>query len=163
MNFESTFAAVGFSGGIAIGQLQASCAAAPEMPGVYAVLRKSSAPVQLLQSSSGGRFKNRNPSTAIAKLQARWLPDAEVLYIGKAGGSRQRSTLRSRIHSYMQFGLGQPCAHWGGRYIWQLAGAKELVVSWAAIPNEEPAQVESRLLHEFVQSYNRLPFANLRR
>jgi len=163
MNFEATFAAVGFSGGIAIGQLQASCAIVPETLGVYAVVRRSSAPVRFLQASSGGRFKNRDPSAPVAKLQARWLPDAKVLYIGKAGGSRQRSTLRSRLHSYMQFGLGQPCAHWGGRYIWQLAGAKELVVYWAAIPNEEPAQVESRLLHAFVQSYSRLPFANLRR
>jgi len=163
MNFESNFAAIGFAGGITIDQLQASCASVPETPGVYAVVRKSEGPVHFLQTSSGGRFKNRDPSVPIAKLQARWLPQAEVLYIGKAGGSGQRSTLHSRLHSYMQFGLGQPCAHWGGRYIWQLADAKHLAVYWVAIPHAEPAHVESRLLNEFVQTYNHFPFANLRR
>jgi len=162
VDFESTFAAIGFTGGIPIEQLQVSCACVPEEQGIYAILRKSSSPVQFERSSSGGHFKNRNPAAPIARLESRWVPHTEVVYIGKAGGAVQRSTLRSRLNSYMQFGLGQPCAHWGGRYIWQLSDAKHLLVFWALTHNEEPSHVESRLLEEFVQTYGRLPFANLR-
>lgn len=161
MSFDSRFAALAFTGEVRIEQLQISCSVVPDAQGVYAVVRESTAPVQFLATSCGGRFKNRDPSVDIATLEERWLAQAKVLYIGKAGGTELRSTLRKRLHTYMQFGLGCPCAHWGGRYIWQLADAAQLLVLWA--PTSEPAKTESLLLDGFTQSYGQLPFANLRR
>lgn len=161
MSFDSRFAALAFAGKVRIEQLQVSCAVVPDVQGVYAVVRECVTPVQFLAASSGGYFKKRDPSVDIATLQERWLPQAKVLYLGKAGGAGLGSTLRKRLHTYMQFGLGRPCAHWGGRYIWQLVDARQLVVLWA--PTSEPAQTESLLLDEFMQSYGQLPFANLRR
>jgi hypothetical protein len=93
----------------------------------------------------------------------RWIPSASVVYIGKAGGNDQRATLRARIRSFMQFGLGYPCSHWGGRCIWQLADAKALRVYWAVTHDEEPMTAESQLIDAFRQSYGGLPFANLLR
>ena len=36
-----------------------------------------------LAKSVGGRFKRRNPSLLQAALEAEWIEDADVLYIGK--------------------------------------------------------------------------------
>jgi hypothetical protein len=56
-------------------------------PGVYAVLRCSPAPPRFLTVSSAGWFKNKNPSVPLAKLEAAWITDTELLYIGKADAS----------------------------------------------------------------------------
>ena len=61
----------------------------------------------------------------------------------------------------MQFGLGKPCAHWGGRYIWQLADAKDLLVYWKPTLGRDPRLVEKAMLSKFVEKYGCLPFANL--
>lgn len=135
----------------------------PETRGVYLVARKSRKPVRFLAESCGGKFKQREPSVAEESLKKRWLSAPVVLYVGKAGGTDQATSLRARLHSYMRFGLGQPCAHWGGRYIWQLADARDLLVFWKATPRIEPKVAESKLLSEFRDLYGQLPFANLRR
>ncbi len=166
LNFESpsSFRALGFSDSKTISNLQASCGAVPQTSGVYLVARESNEPVRFLKHSTGGHFKRRDPSVLIERLERRWMTKPRVLYIGKAGGAIQKSNLRERIHSYMQFGLGNPCSHWGGRYIWQLADAKNLIVYWRpTLSAEEPSKLESVLLDAFIRSYGRLPFANLRR
>lgn len=165
MNFESIDKLVdfGFVGGDTIRRLQSTCAAVPESCGIYLVARKSRKPVRFLEQSTGGHFKKRDPSVSEEKLSKRWLSVPKVLYIGKAGATDQSTTLRGRLHSYMQFGLGKPCAHWGGRYIWQIADGKDLLVFWKETPRVEPDVAESGLLSEFRELYGRLPFANLRR
>jgi hypothetical protein len=163
MEWQQTVAEFDFLGGSSIEDLQTSCKAIPDVAGVYILKRTSQAPVQFLSVGSGGRFRGRNPTVAVSRLEERWISNADVVYIGKAGGDNQRASLRSRIRSFMQFGLGKPCPHWGGRCIWQLADASSLSVFWAATPNEEPKCAESRLIDAFYRSYNQLPFANLRR
>lgn len=78
-----------------------------------------------------------------------------MIYIGKA------AVLRDRLRGYMRFGEGKPAPHWGGRYIWQLADAKSLLVCWKATPDEAPRLVERRLIQEFCAQYGKRPFANL--
>jgi hypothetical protein len=53
--------------------------------------------------------------------------------------------------------------HWGGRYIWQLADSRELLVAWHAISWTEVARdYEKRLLGAFVEMHGGArPFANL--
>lgn len=153
----------GFVGGIRIADLQVSCRNLPQERGVYLVTRKNKHPATFVKSSTGGHFKKRDPSVPDPVLKERWLARPRVIYIGKAGGNAKRSTIQDRLNWFMQFGLGRRCAHWGGRYIWQLADAKDLVVYWKTTPRADPRQVEKALLREFIQKYGRLPFANLRR
>lgn len=157
----------GFEGGVRVSELQRSCqeqqgcSAVPRVPGIYLIVRRSAHPVRFSKVSRGGWFKQRNPTLSVTTLKQQWLTRAKILYVGKAGGSRQRATLRSRVRSYMRFGLGQACAHWGGRCIWQLADAEDLVVYWKPTPRQEPRQLEKSVLKAFVQRYGQRPFANL--
>lgn len=152
----------GFSGGVSVSDLQASCKSVPAEQGVYLVVRESDQPVRFLEVGTGGRFKGRDPSVSVSVLETRWLVQPKVLYVGKAGGISNRTTLQGRVHSLMRFGLGRPCAHWGGRYIWQLVDARKLAVFWKQT-HEEPRQVEKAILCAFIERYGQLPFANLKR
>lgn len=98
----------------------------PRRFGVYVVLRPSEEPVQFLISNPGGRFKGRDPSATEGALSAKWVEGTPVIYIGKA----ETQTLRKRLDQYRRFGAGEPIGHWGGRYIWQLADADQLLVAW---------------------------------
>lgn len=157
----------GFIGGVRISELQRSgqprqaCLVVPPEPGVYLIVRKSVRAVRFSKVSCGGWFKQRNPALPVANLKGRWVTRAKILYIGKAGGPGQRATLRSRLRSYMRFGLGEACAHWGGRCIWQLPDAESLWVYWKVTTRQTPRQAEKGLLKDFVQRYGRHPFANL--
>jgi hypothetical protein len=62
----------------------------------------------------------------------------------------------------LAFGEGKPVGHWGGRYIWQLAGSWEFRVAWRETCGEEPRIVESRLIAELRRATRTLPFANLK-
>jgi hypothetical protein len=103
-------------------------------------------------------FKGRDPNVPIATLEAAWRPDACVVYIGKA------NVLQTRLRLYARFGAGEPVAHWGGRYIWQLAHADELLVAWRTVGDDVDAARadEIRLMARFRELHDgRLSFANL--
>ena len=134
----------------------------PEKAGIYKILRSNLNPPAFLPKSPAGWFKGRDPSASKDDLQKKWVPGAEIIYIGKAGGESQDTTLRSRIKALLDFGKGRPVAHWGGRYIWQLKDADDLSICWETCEAEDPSVVEKRLLEEFRMKYGRLPFANLR-
>ena len=170
MDFENLkrLAQFGFEGGVRVSELQRACqerqgcSAVPHVPGIYLIVRRTTRrPVLFSKASRGGWFKARNPALPVPVLRQRWVARAKIVYIGKAGGPGQRATLRSRLRSYMRFGLGQACAHWGGRSIWQLTDAEDLRVYWKATPRRAPRQVEKQLLDAFVQRYGQRPFANL--
>ena len=82
------------------------------------------------------------------------MPDAAVVYIGKAG------SLSERVGSLIAFGNGHAAGHRGGRYLWQLADAEDLLVAWR--PEDEPERAEAALLDAFRAQHGVLPFANLR-
>ena len=82
------------------------------------------------------------------------MPDAAVVYIGKAG------SLSERVGSLIAFGTGHPVGHRGGRYLWQLADAQSLLVAWRS--EDEPERAEAALLDAFRAQHGVLPFANLR-
>ena len=56
----------------------------PTAPGVYVVARGSGSDPTFLESSPAGHFKGKDPTAAISVLKQRWVPDTEVIYIGKA-------------------------------------------------------------------------------
>jgi hypothetical protein len=150
----------GFEGFVTISALQTSnCGQVPDKPGVYLILRSSTAPPDFLSESVGGHFKGKSPTVAVSQLQGKWVENALVLNIGKAGPGK--ATLRSRLKQYFRFGRGEAVGHHGGRYIWQLAHSGNLLVCWKVTPNDIPRGVEKALIEAFETVYGRLPFANL--
>jgi len=136
----------------------------PERIGVYMVIRESDEPPTFLEKSLAGHFKGRDPTVPIEKLREQWVDRTVTLYIGKAGGPRQNTTIRKRLDTYFKFGEGQPVSHWGGRLIWQLEGSESLLICWLETPKENPRHVEKDLLAQFKKTHDeRLPFANLQK
>jgi hypothetical protein len=129
----------------------------PALPAAYVVYRCDMSEPVFLTSSSGGRFKDRDPSVAIPTLRAKWVPRARVVYIGKANVASQR------LRQFARFGTGERVGHWGGRYIWQLADSTDLLVAWHGIAWSETARdYEKRLLARFGELHGGAkPFANL--
>ena len=129
--------------------------------GVYRVLRESDDAPVFSPASLPGRFKGREPSVALEKLAAAWVPDEQLIYIGRAAvGPSGRHGIAKRLDEYRRHGAGQPVGHWGGRCISQLADHDDLLVAWR--PDDDPS-AKTDLLDEFVTDHGRLRFANLRR
>lgn len=153
----------GFTGFVTVNALMDDISVVPKVPGVYVVMRKSEDTPVFLAAGTGGHFNGRNPNVSVDELKGHWVEGASIVYIGKAGGSDSSVTLRKRLKQYMRFGQGEPIGHWGGRYIWQLADAKELIVCWKKITDKEPKDVESLMINEFKEWHgHKRPFANLR-
>lgn len=151
----------GFSGFVAVGQLKKRIDVVPAEQGVYAVLYAAGKEPEFVQRGTGGFFRG-DPNVPVSELKANWVNGADIIYIGKAGGEGVKATLRSRLSQYMKFGSGKPVGHKGGRYIWQLADADNLVVCWKVL-NTDPRDYERQMISDFKAAYagNR-PFANLK-
>jgi hypothetical protein len=131
----------------------------PTAAGVYAVLRAGSdQPVTFLTTSPAGIIGGRDPSVSLDTLAEAWVNEVEVLYFGKASGSG--GGLRRRLGTYRRHGAGRPSRHWGGRYIWQLGDADQLLVAWKLTPSEKPEIAEACLIRQFVVATGQRPFAN---
>ena len=141
----------GFQGFVRFAELDP--ANPPMVGGIYAVLRESHGPPTFLEVSPAGRFKERDPTVTVQVLRQKWVEASPTVYIGKA------TNLRKRLRQYRDFGLGRPVGHWGGRFIWQLADADQLIVAWK--PTESPGQDEAMLIRRFREEHGALPFANL--
>ena len=155
--------AQGFEGFKTMGELmEGSRTQIPVQKGVYVVLRESESAPKFLTEGTGGFFKGKNPNVSIAELEANWVEGTPVVYIGKAGGAGSSATLQKRLGQYLRFGQGCNIGHWGGRYIWQLADSRDLVVCWKVLTSDDPREVELQMITEFKAAHggNR-PFANL--
>ena len=145
----------GFTGFIPVSELrEGGLKMTPDVPGVYVVLRVSERAPEFLETGSGGHFKGKNPNVPVAELAANWVDGTPVVYIGKA------TSLRKRISQYLRFGQGKPVGHWGGRYIWQLADASQLLFCWKEVDGD-PEAVETEMISAFRDCYGGRPFANL--
>lgn len=148
----------GFCGFVTVGQLMASPNLVPPESGVYMILRDNSNTPEFLNIGTGGFFKGQNPNVSIEELHDNWISDSPVLYIGKASTS-----LKKRLRDYMRFGAGKSAGHYGGRYIWQLADNRDLIVCWKPISDCDPQQIEAEMIQMFKKEHSgRRPFANLK-
>lgn len=145
----------GFKGFIPVSELRdGALNMIPDVSGVYMVLRVSDEAPVFLEKGSGGYFKGKEPNVSVAELEANYVDGASVVYIGKA------TSLRKRIRAYIRFGQGKPVGHWGGRYIWQLADASQLLFCWMPVDGDADA-VETDMICRFRDRYGCRPFANL--
>jgi hypothetical protein len=143
----------GFVGWITFSQMHTEDKV-PRSGGVYVVARTTTDPPAFLATNPGGRFKDQDPTVPDAALRSNWVDGSEVVYIGKA------DELRRRLRQFSDFGTGKPVGHWGGRLIWQLGDAEQLLVAWKETPGQVPKQVETDLISEFRATYGKPPFAN---
>ena len=146
----------GFQGFMAIRELENNAEAVVTRPGIYVVIRIDDGHPHFLVQNPGGRPRGQDPTVPISRLQEKWVPNAQTLYIG----STERQ-LRDRIGELVQFSRGQNVGHRGGRYLWQVECSCDFKVAW--LEHENPKRKEQELLTEFERCFGRLPFANLRR
>lgn len=134
----------------------------PQRTGLVAVLAPAGFQPRFLQKSTAGIFKKKDPSLPLSALEGEWVPDAAVLYIGKAGpGSKGNRGLRRQVQAFVDFGAGKPPGQWDGRLIWQLADAGSLIVAWKELAADQLNDAEADAHSAFHGEYGRLPFANL--
>jgi hypothetical protein len=162
MHGINTIRTEGFVGFKTVDELQSSSLAeVPPKPGVYLVLRLADQPPTFRQVSTGGFFKKKDPTVPIADLQARWVADTPIMYIGKAGGGDSGATLQGRIAQLLDFGAGKPVGHYGGRFLWQLADSRALTICWKILSDDDPRAVEKAMIQDFGTVFGRRPFANI--
>lgn len=157
--------------GIRIGDYENNRAIAnniPDIKGVYVVISATLPEESYLKVGSGGFFKGKNPNVSEEFMLRNWVNNTHILYIGKAGGANANgtissSTLKERISAYLKFGQGDNVGHWGGRLIWQLQYCRNLFIYWRTCTDDEnPVELEKRMICEFEENYGKMPFANLR-
>jgi len=149
----------GFKGFICVGQLMKNgFSVIDDAPGVYLILRRSAEPPIFLEKGTGGWFKGMDPNVPVSVFKEKWVDGTEIMYIGKAGTS-----LKKRLRTYMRFGMGLDSPHKGGRYIWQLADSRDLLVCWKVLPSGiDPELFEKMMIADFVKKFGSIPLANLR-
>ena len=151
----------GFVGFLKISDLMKDSSKIPDSPGVYMVLYPGKDIPTFIHPGTGGFFKDKDPNKPESFLQQNWVKDTVVVYIGKAGGTGKSATLFTRLRMYLRFGQGAPVGHYGGRLIWQIKNSGDLLICWKTMISGEPRNVEAGLIGEFVNHYDKRPFANL--
>jgi hypothetical protein len=148
----------GFAGWVTWSTCPAALKAIPtDAGGVYIVTRpETHSPPSFLTRSPAGTFRG-DPTVEPAVLESNWVGGASVVYIGKA----DHGQLRRRLSSFVRFGRGGSARHWGGRLIWQMGEAEQLVVAWRVLATHlAPSAEEEVLLAAFRGAYGKAPFAN---
>lgn len=106
------------------------------------------------------------------RLSEFWLPDENILYIGKAPKRKNGNGLGKRIDEYYRTEIGAGSPHSGGQWIKTLNNLSDCYVYYAPISN--PSLVEEQMLSYFMVNVSNetksklrdpelpLPFANIR-
>lgn len=131
----------------------------PDTEGVYVLVRESPGSPKFLTESPARVKVGRVAAYDPADLSRRWHPRVPVVYIGMAGRRNGRGGLRTRLAAFRRMSSG----HAGGRSIWQLADASDLLIGWLEMPAGDPDGYETSLLNAFEKKFGGPPYANRRR
>ena len=162
---DNLFTYFNWEGGIAIKDWKAKNQNHEKLDGagVYIVVRPTQDPPSFLSANPAPELKGRKHKETPEMLANLWVLGSPIVYIGKAGGTGQKATLRSRLNAYVKYGFENlKYSHWGGRLIWQVKGSKDFLLYWTSSDQQEPSAIESELLLRFTKCYGKKPFANLR-
>ena len=154
--------ALGYEGFFTVSQLRdEGVDGVPIEPGAWVVLREGSSSVpRFLPRSTAATWRGQDPTQTADALGSRWVANAYVLYVGVAPGTGVRHLLQQRIKRFLRFGSGRNVAHWGGRFVWQLAGASSLRIAWRVTSAADARQAADETLAAFFDRHGMQPFAN---
>lgn len=142
-----------------IGQLyHDKCTAIPNEKGIYVIIVPDSFMVEFSnQTTAISEFNGQTLLYPKAELISKFdRTDKKVLYIGKAGGAKNR--LKQRIRQYIKYGYKESNNHRGGRAIWQISNNKHLLIGYLIC--DAPEAKEQQLLVEYYKKYQTYPVAN---
>ncbi len=121
-------------------------------------------------------FKVDNKPATLTNVKNRlkdfWLPDENILYIGKAPNRKRGSGISKRVNEYYQTIIGNGSPHSGGQWIKTLKNLNTFTVHYGLC--DKPDEIEDRMLELFMQNvseeskkklYDRnkpIPFANIK-
>lgn len=130
----------------------------PNEKGIYVVLKPEEMILNLLPTTTAiTSYNNRNLLYDLDALNKKYNnSDKTLLYIGKAGGEKNK--LKSRIGQLVRYGYGEVDNHRGGRAIWQIQNNKDLLIGYFLC--NEPNSKEKELLEKYKDMYGVLPLAN---
>lgn len=154
--------AAGYEGFVTFSELRKR--GAVTKPGIYVVLRTTpTTPPSFLPTSPAGKTKDF--TAQVEHLERKWVPGAEVVYIGRATHGARRDGIHRRLKQFWRTGAGTADNHGGGVWIFQLADADKLIVCWRAVDDESDEFVwalEHHLIADFAahDAHGRWPFAN---
>jgi len=158
----------GFTGFKTVRELWDDKSFIPNIKGVYLVMTPTLDEPTFVNPGLGPKLykKKTNPNVSLEELNLNWVNETSVVYIGKAGGFKKDgtemdATLRSRLRTYLNFGLGKDVRHYGGRYIWQIKDAPNLIFCWKPTPKDDPRKIEKLLFEKFIHQFGQRSFANL--
>ncbi|MBX3195461.1 MAG: hypothetical protein KF727_10270 [Microbacteriaceae bacterium] len=148
----------GFVGFVPFRTWDRSMVGAQDAEGVYAIVRSANPPSFLEDDGS----KPRSRSWSRSEVAARWVPRAEILYFGKAPlRTNLTDGVAKRLDEFHSHGYRTGKSHYGGRLLWQLKDAADLLVAWKLVPVGTAGLVESGLILGFVDEFGMPPFANV--
>ena len=113
-----------------------------------------------------------NSDKVIKRMSQFWLPDENILYIGKASKRANGDGIGNRVDEYYRTDYGEKSPHAGGHWLKSLKILNELFVYYSTCEN--PEKVEEDMLRLFCKNVSEttkinlrdsnlpLPFANLR-
>lgn len=158
---EAGLRAASFNGFVALTALKGRRDEGLNSSGVYVVLREWPTNTHLMEFDPGFRYKDGSPMRPLAELQPAWDLATPVLYIGKAGRLDEGASLKCRLSQFRRYGEGTAANHAGGRAIWQVPNAAEVLrICWIATPGLHPECVERQFLSQFKNDFDALPMAN---
>ena len=91
----------------------------------------------------------------IERLSKFWLPNENILYIGKGPIRSNGKALDNRINEFYKTEYGEKRPHAGGHWIKSLSKLDDLFVY--AIPCDEPGTVEIKMLEYFIANVSDIP------
>ena len=134
---------------------ETSCSDIPSAPGIYFIWLPDGMEIQFTDQVAN----HHAPLYPIDVLCDKYMSSKEkrLLYIGKASGKKG---LCQRIRQYVKYGWNEAVNHKGGRAIWQIINAEQLVLSYEIC--EDAVSREHELLCKFQEQNHVLPLANWR-
>ena len=106
------------------------------------------------------KIKTFDPDKVIERLSQFWLPDENILYIGKAPKRSSGTGIGTRVREYYNTDYGEKSPHAGGHWLKSLTILHELFVYYTTC--EDPGIIEKDMLRFFCNDVSEATISNLK-